>query len=152
MDRSDRKIMKISRESERFLNVELKDNELGLTDLNIIHELRKNQGSSQQKLSSILNVDKSLISRRMKFLVENDYIRVENSTVDKRTKLLYTTDKDSSSKKTRIYYESLYFEYLIDGLDQIEAKAFLNTLDKLYEKSKNTRRNKFKEVLDYESR
>lgn len=152
MDKSERKIMKISRELERFLNIELKDEELGLTDLNIIHELKKNQGSTQKVLASLLNVDKSLISRRIKHLVEKGYIIVKTANDDKRKKILYTSDKGNGATKTRVYYESLYFEYLLNNLDEKETIVFLKTLDKLYQVSKRTRQNHFKEVLNYESK
>lgn len=59
-------------------------NKILLTEIISLSQLRKGCIASNQKLSDFLQIDKSSIHRRIKFLVEMDYIKTENKYSGKR--------------------------------------------------------------------
>ena len=56
---------------------------------------------------------------------------------------MFATDKAEELKVSKTAIESLFYEWLLDELSDDEKQAFCNTLDKLYWRSKNERRDDF---------
>ena len=65
---------------------------------------------------------------------------------DKRSQLLYATDKAENLKNSKAHIEGVFYEWLLEELPEGEKQAFLKTLDTLYLKSKLERRAGFTNV------
>ena len=66
---------------------------------------------------------------------------------DRRSQLLYPTEKAESLKSSKAEIEAAFYEYLMNTLTKEEAAAFAGTLNKLYAASKAESRAGFSHFL-----
>ena len=67
--------------------------EIGYTHLILLTQIYENEGISMNELAIKGVFDKGTITKSIQRLEQLSYVRIENSEVDKRSKLLYTTNK-----------------------------------------------------------
>lgn len=135
MDVTERKITKIAREAEKLVLLSLREDGVGTAEIDFIHALRHNPGCTQAKLAEILHADKAAIARRTGNLETKGYL-VRKESGDKRSKLIYPTEKAETLKLSKAEIEAGFYEYLLSCLDQKQAEQFAFLLDKLYAASK----------------
>lgn len=140
MDITERKITKIAREAEKLVLKSLRENGVGTAEIDLIHALRHNPGCTQAKLAEILNADKAAIARRTKNLEAKGYLVRKEDENDKRSRLIYPTDKAETLKASKAEIEASFYEYILSSLSVSEAKTFADLLDKLYIASKTESR------------
>ena len=140
MDITKRKITKIAREAEKLVLVSLREEGVGTAEIDLIHALRHNPGCTQAKLAEILHADKAAIARRTKNLEAKGYLIRTDAPNDRRSQLLYSTEKAEKLKSSKEEIESSFYEYLTSALTEIEADTFAELLDKLYNVSKTESR------------
>ena len=143
MDITNRYITKISREAQRFARLSLQGTDLGTSEYECLHYIRKNSGVSQEKLSTFLNIDKAAVARMAVNLEKKGYLYRLQDENDKRAKKLFVTDKVIDIKNMTSSGESTFYEWLIEGIDEEKKKVFLNVLYEIYIKSKKERREHF---------
>lgn len=140
MDNTKRKITKIAREAEKLVLVSLREEGVGTAEIDLIHALRHNPGCTQAKLAEILHADKAAIARRTKNLEAKGYLIRKDAPNDRRSQLLYPTEKAAEMKSSKEEIESSFYEYLTSTLSESEAETFAELLDKLYNASKTESR------------
>ena len=140
MDITKRKITKIAREAEKLVLVSLREEGVGTAEIDLIHALRHNPGCTQAKLAEILHADKAAIARRTKNLETKGYLIRKDAPNDRRSQLLYPTEKAEKLKSSKEEIESSFYEYLTSALTESEAATFAELLDKLYNASKTESR------------
>ena len=140
MDITKRKITKIAREAEKLVLVSLRVEGVGTAEIDLIHALRHNPGCTQAKLAEILHADKAAIARRTKNLEAKGYLIRKDAPNDRRSQLLYPTEKAEEMKSSKEEIESSFYEYLTSTLSESEAETFAELLDKLYNVSKTESR------------
>lgn len=140
MDITKRKITKIAREAEKLVLVSLRVEGVGTAEIDLIHALRHNPGCTQAKLAEILHTDKAAIARRTKNLEAKGYLIRKDAPNDRRSQLLYPTEKAEEMKSSKEEIESSFYEYLTSTLSESEAETFAELLDKLYNASKTESR------------
>lgn len=140
MDITERKITKIAREAEKLVLKSLRENGVGTAEIDLIHALRHNPGCTQAKLAEILNADQAAIARRTKNLEAKGYLVRKEDENDKRSRLIYPTDKAETLKASKAEIEASFYEYILSSLSVSEAKTFADLLDKLYIASKTESR------------
>ena len=140
MDNTKRKITKIAREAEKLVLVYLREEGVGTAEIDLIHALRHNPGCTQAKLAEILHADKAAIARRTKNLEAKGYLIRTDAPNDRRSQLLYPTEKAEEMKSSKEEIESSFYEYLTSTLSESEAETFAELLDKLYNASKTESR------------
>lgn len=140
MDITKRKITKIAREAEKLVLVSLREEGVGTAEIDLIHALRHNPGCTQAKLAEILHADKAAIARRTKNLEAKGYLIRKDAPNDRRSQLLYPTEKAEKLKSSKEEIESSFYEYLTSALTESEADTFAELLDKLYNVSKTESR------------
>lgn len=139
MDITKRYITKISREAHRYAGLRLRGTNIGTSEYECLHYIRKNNGMSQEKLRSFLNIDKSAVARMVANLEEKGYIYRLQDENDKRAKKLFVTDKAVDIKNISSSMESFFYEWLLEDINQDEKNIFLKVLSDLYIKSKKER-------------
>lgn len=140
MDITKRKITKIAREAEKLVLVSLREEGVGTAEIDLIHALRHNPGCTQAKLAEILHADKAAIARRTKNLEAKGYLIRTDAPNDRRSQLLYPTEKAEKLKSSKEEIESSFYEYLTSTLSESKAETFAELLDKLYNASKTESR------------
>ncbi len=140
MDITERKITKIAREAEKLVLRTLREKGVGTAEIDLIHALRHNPGCTQAALAEILHADKAAIARRTKNLEGKGYLVRRSAPQDRRSQLLYPTEKAESLKASKAEIEAAFYEYLTSALTAQEASGFAAALNKLYLVSKTESR------------
>lgn len=147
MDKTERKITKIAREAEKLVTMLLREDGVGTAEIDLIHALRHHPGCTQAKLAELLHADKAAIARRTKNLELKGYLTRQDAPNDRRSQLLYPTEKAETLKSSKAEIEASFYEYLTDTLTSEEADTFAALLDRLYNASKNESRAGFPHFL-----
>lgn len=140
MDITERKITKIAREVEKLVLLSLREKSVGTAEIDLIHALRHHPGCTQAKLTELLHADKAAIARRTKNLETKGYLVRREDPDDRRSQLLFPTQKAEELKSSKAEIEASFYEYLASALTKEEAKTFASLLDKLYTASKTESR------------
>ena len=140
MDITERKITKIAREAEKLVLRTLREKDVGTAEIDLIHALRHNPGCTQAALAELLHADKAAIARRTRNLETKGYLVRKDAPNDRRSQLLYPTEKAEGLKASKAEIEAAFYEYLTSALTPEEAAAFAAALDKLYTASKTESR------------
>ena len=140
MDITERKITKIAREAEKLVVRTLREKDVGTAEIDLIHALRHRPGCTQAALAELLHADKAAIARRTKNLEAKGYLIRRDAPNDRRSQMLYPTEKAESLRSSKAEIEASIYEYLTAALSQEEAAAFAATLHKLYTVSKTESR------------
>lgn len=146
---SPREITKIAREISKFTVRTMKADGIGTAEFDFIHVVRHNPGITQAGVRQILTLDKGACARRAANLEAKGYLVRKPNPEDRRSSLLYATEKAQSLKLSKVWIEQEYYEWLLDGLEEEERKAFLLTLHKIYLKNKAESKGGFVHVADY---
>ena len=136
MDITERKITKIAREAEMLVLRTLREEGVGTAEIDLIHALRHHPGCTQAALAELLHADKAAIARRTKNLETKGYLFRKDAPNDRRSQLLYPTERAESLKSSKAEIEAAFYEYLTSTLSKEEAAAFAAALQKLYTASK----------------
>mgnify|MGYP002523137689 FL=1 len=149
MDITERKITKIAREAEKSVLRYLCEDGVGTAEIDLIHALRHNPGCTQAKLAEILNADKAAVARRTQNLEKKGYLVRKDDPNDKRSRLLFPTEKAETLKASKAEIESAFYEYITTGaLSESEAETFAKLLDKVYVASKTESRAGFPHLTE----
>ena len=97
-------------------------------------------GCTQAALAELLHADKAAIARRTKNLEGKGFLVRRDAPNDRRSQLLYPTEKAEGLKASKAEIEASFYEYLTGTLTPEEAAAFAAALDKLYTASKKESR------------
>lgn len=151
MDETKRYITKISRIAHRYTNLTIKGTNIGTSEYECLHYVRKNSGISQEKLSNILNIDKAAVTRMVANLEKKGYLYRLQDETDKRAKKLFVTDKAADVKNLTSSGESFFYEWLLEDVNEDEKKIFLKVLQELYIKSKKERVEQFSNICKMET-
>ena len=136
MDITNRNITKIAREAEKLVVLTLRDSGIGTAEIDLIHALRHNPGCTQARMGELLHADKAAIARRTRNLEAKGYLIRRDDPEDRRSRLLFPTEKAEAMKSSKAEIESGFYAYLLSALPEEEAAAFARTLGKLYALSK----------------
>ena len=140
MDATERKMTKIAREVSKFTVQTMKEEGIGTAEFDVIHLVRHNPGITQTQVRDTLKIDKGAIAKRVASLEHKGYLVRKPNPEDKRSQLLFATEKAENLKNSKANIETVFYEWLLADLPKEEKEAFCETLDKLYWKSKNERR------------
>ena len=140
MDITERQITKIAREAEKLVLLSLREEGVGTAEIDLIHALRHHPGCTQAALAELLHADKAAIARRTKNLETKGYLVRRDAPGDRRSRLLYPTEKAERLKSSKAEIEAALYEYLIRVLTEDEAAAFAASLHRLYAASKTESR------------
>lgn len=146
MDCTERKMTKIAREASRFTVQMMKEDGIGTAEMDVIHFVRHNPGTTQKAVWEALKIDKGATARRVARLEEKGYLTREPNPTDGRSQLLYPTEKADALHNSKAGLEAAFYEWLLDSLPADEKEAFCKTLNTLYLKSKEERRAGFQNV------
>ena len=135
MDITERKITKIAREAEKLVLRTLRETDVGTAEIDLIHALRHNPGCTQAALAKLLHADKAAIARRTRNLEAKGYLIRRDAPNDRRSQLLYPTEKAEGLRASKAEIEEAFYEYLTSVLTVEEASAFAASLNKLYSAS-----------------
>lgn len=146
MDITRRQITKIAREVSKFTARMMRKDGVGTAEFDLIHAVRKNPGITQAELREMLSLDKGAAARRTAGLEAKGYLIRKENPADKRSRLLYATEKADRLKNSKAAIEAGYYEWLWQGLSESEREQFAALLSKAYLRNKEEARANFANV------
>ena len=146
MDDTQRKITKIAREAAKFTVQTMKAEGIGTAEFDFIHLVRHKPGITQAEIREALKVDKGAAARRAASLEAKGYLVRKPNPEDKRSQLLFATEKAEELKNSKASIEDAFYDWLIADLSEADRREFCRILDILYWKSKEERRVDFTHV------
>ena len=146
MDITERKITKIAREAGKFTIQMMKEDGIGTAEFDVIHLIRHNPGITQKQVRDALKSDKGATAKRVASLEHKGYLVRNPNPEDKRSQLLFATEKAEHLRNSKAQIETKFYEWLLSDLSKEEKENFCKILDTLYWKSKMERRAGFKNL------
>lgn len=146
MDDTQRKITKIAREVSKFTVQMMKEEGIGTAEFDVIHFIRHHPGATQTGMRETLKIDKGAAAKRVASLENKGYLIRKPNPEDGRSQLLYATEKAEELKNSKAQIETIFYEWLLEGLPDEEKAAFCKTLDTLYWRSKRERQAGFEDI------
>lgn len=150
MDETKRQITKIARDVSRYTQKTLRKNGIGPSELDVLHVVRKNDGVSQKFICDKCGFDKAAVARIISSLEKKQLVKRKENPRDKRSSLIFPTNKADDLKDSKAEIEASYYEWLLSDLDTKEKESFVKTLNRIYEKSKQESKNEFKDLKENE--
>ena len=110
--------------------------DLGYTQMILLTQIYENEGISMNELAAKGVFDKGTITKSIQRLEQLSYVRIENSEVDKRAKLLYTGQKAHQIMPDLYKMRSEWNSYLSSELSATDLDTYNLVQSKLIEKAR----------------
>ena len=109
---------------------------IGYTHLILLTQIYESEGISMNELAMRGVYDKGTITKSIQRLEQLSYVRIENSEVDKRAKLLFTTDKTQEIMPDLYRIRSEWYSHLSSDISASELDTYNSVLKRLVEKAR----------------
>ena len=118
----------------RFLSQKLKLKGIGLTreQWSVLAILWKEDGCSQQTIADATNRDKPSITRLIDNLVKEGFVSREHHKTDRRTNLIYLTDKGKDIKQSVMEVVNETIDQSTEGLSQEQILIIRDAFQLIY--------------------
>lgn len=118
----------------RFLSQKLKLKGIGLTreQWSVLAILWKEDGCSQQTIADATNRDKPSITRLIDNLVKEGFVSREHHKTDRRTNLIYLTDKGKGIKQSVMEVVNETIDQSTEGLNQEQILIIRDAFQLIY--------------------
>jgi len=118
----------------RFLSQKLKLKGIGLTreQWSVLAILWKEDGCSQQTIADATNRDKPSITRLIDNLVKEGFVSREHHKTDRRTNLIYLTDKGKDIKQSVMEVVNETIDQSTEGLNQEQILIIRDAFQLIY--------------------
>lgn len=126
-----KRIHYLANQNRAYVNAILKDEGLTHGECNLLVEIYKNDGISQDELVEKLRIDKSAITRVIKSMSEKGYVRKEINQNDHRYHCLYLTQKADSKLDYIFEVFRKSSEWLLDGIKEEDVIVVMRILDEM---------------------
>lgn len=148
MDVSDRAISRIARKVTKFTNKAMRRQGVGPAEFDLVQTVRCHPGLTQAELCRFLEIDKGAAARQIANLCAKGFLRREPNPHDRRSLLLYATQKAEELKNSKAHLEELFYEWLFEPLGEEEKQALARTLSLLGERCREEWRAGFPHVRE----
>ena len=109
---------------------------IGYTQLILLTQIYEQEGISMNELAVRGVFDKGTITKSIQRLEQLSYVRIENSEVDKRSKLLYTTEETQQIMPDLYEMRSKWISYLSTDISSEELDVYNSVSRRLIEKAR----------------
>lgn len=121
---------------QRYLENELKNYPIGSGQFIFLMKLFTQDGITQEKLASIIGIDKGTTARAIAKLEAAGYVERKTSPQDKRANLVYLTAKAKEDKSFLMSITSKWTNSLLENFSATEKELALKYLNKMAENAK----------------
>ena len=122
--------------NQKYFDKLLSKYEIGYTQLIFLTQIYETEGVSMNELATNGVFDKGTITKSIQKLEQLGYVRIENSEIDKRSKLLYTTDKSQEIMPELYRMRAEWNTYLSTDVTDEEMDAYYGVLSKIIDKAR----------------
>src|SRR5690554_634631 len=136
----------LHRQSQIYINYALKDYNITSAECAFILYLARNEGVTQDEMSSYLYINKSATTRAIKSLENKGYVIKCKDNNDKRCNRIYMSDLAKKNIKKIIHKVHLWSDFLSKDLDTKTHDLIVDALEKIVDKVENTNLKRLLEV------
>ena len=122
--------------NQKYFDKLLSEYELGYTHMLLLTEIYEQEGISMNELALRGVFDKGTITKSIQKLEQLGYVAIKNSESDKRSKLLYTSEKAQDIMPKLYQLRSEWNSYLSSELTSDELEAYTMAQAKLIDKAR----------------
>ena len=135
-------INSINRNIRRIKNIEMMEYDLKSPHVSCIYYLYKNKSLSIKELTKLCDIDKAAISRTLDFLLNNDFIKIDDSENKSYKNDLFLTNKGVEVGK--------YISDKIDNILNIASKGLTEKEREILYKALDLIDNNLKNIVESE--
>ena len=133
-----RYISGVYRSFQKFLKMRLMDVDLRPLEFRVLLILVHRDGVSQEEIAEGLTIDKSVIARVVKSLIQNDYIVRKVNEEDRRAYCLFRTSKAIEFDETMIEILEEWEEIILEKVPEEERDRFSELMKDVFIHTKLT--------------
>ncbi len=128
------------RKNQVYLNGVLKPLGITAAEVPVLTFLFRNDGVSQEQLSSFLVIDKASITRALQTLAAKGYVRKERDPADRRSNRVFLTAQ-ATEREERIYaLLRQWTAMLTEGLDRQAVGTMFDVLERMADRAETADR------------
>lgn len=124
----------LHRQSQVYMNTMLKDYHITSSEYIFLIRLYKQDGITQDNLSSFLYIDKAATTRAMQSLELKGYIKREKDNNDKRCNHIFLTDKAWNIKEELLHRVYSWSDLLTMDMEDSIIEQMITTLEHMVDK------------------
>lgn len=128
MDITQRRISIIARGVASFATRVMRREGIGASEFDLIQMVRRHPGVTQAEVCQRLEIDKGAAARQLARLEAKGYLSRETNPADRRSRLLYATEKADELKNSKSHLEELFYEWLLEPLAPAEQEELARLL------------------------
>ncbi|MBW3110987.1 MULTISPECIES: MarR family winged helix-turn-helix transcriptional regulator [Bacillaceae] len=116
----------------RFLTVNLKDFDVTPEQWTVLKRLAEQDGISQKQLAMKSEKDQPTVTRILDILERKELIYKQKNTEDRRSFLIFITEKGMTAKnELSPFIEELYEETILKGISEEELEVYKSVLSQI---------------------
>lgn len=146
MDITQRRISRIARMVRTFTNQSMRREGVGPSELDLLLAVRFHPGITLTEVCRHLELDKGAAARQLASLETKGYIRREPNPNDRRSQLLYATEKGEAIRSSKAHVEEVFYEWLVEPLSGEEREELARLLEILVRRCREERDAEFPHV------
>lgn len=123
----------LDRLMKMYYDRNLSDFEIGWGQQFYVEYIYDHPGVTAQEMVKCIRVDKATLTKVIKKLKEIDYIRIVRSEKDKRSKLLYLTDKAVPAARRIKEIHSSFYSTLCSNISSQDIQQAERTMEQMME-------------------
>ena len=129
MDVTERRISRIARMVRHFTNRTMRREGIGPSELEVLLAVRFHPGITLTGVCRHLELDKGAAARQLASLEAKGYVRREPNPDDRRSQLLYATQKGEAIRSSKAHVEEVFYEWLTEPLSEAEREELARLLE-----------------------
>ncbi|NQD64771.1 MarR family transcriptional regulator [Bacillus haikouensis] len=118
----------------RFLSFNMKDFDITPEQWTVLKRLAENDGINQKELAIKAEKDQPTVTRILDILERKELISKQKNEEDRRSFILFITDKGLAVKdELTPFIEDLWEKHILSGISEEDLKVYRNVLVKMNE-------------------
>lgn len=123
--------------NQKYYDKLLAQYDIGYTQMLFLTQIYEHEGVSMNELALSGSFDKGTITKSIQKLEQLGYVIIENSEEDKRSKLLFTTEKARAILPDLYIQRQNWFAYLTSDLSDDEKDEYVSIVSKVIDKARS---------------
>ena len=124
--------------NKKFFDRLLAEYGIVYTQFVLLTQIYENDGSSMNDLAKMGSYDKGTITKSLQKLEQLGYVKIENSLVDKRSKVLHVTQSGRDLMPRLYNQKQEWYNYLTEGLSEREYNEFARIFGRIVARAQNS--------------
>ena len=122
------------------------DEGLNPTEVDLLRHLATQGPRNQQAISEYLQIDKAAITRILRRLEKNGYVKRLPDTKDARTKIVTVTDAGKNIKGNAAKAEDYFYDWMLEPFSPKDLEVFKELVQILFTRANDSLQTRFASI------